>query len=188
VTLDSVIWADSPDRDEAGSPNVVGVVGLLAAIQELQSIGMDWVAEHERQLTCYALKKMCGIPNIQVFGCRQADRAIHRVGVIPFLFSNLPSPKVAAILGYEFGIGVRSGCFCAHPLVAKLVTSSSNPDSFGFLRASFGIYNTEKDVDTLVAALEAIQRGDYKGDYVVHNDGSFKPKGFEWDYEKFISN
>lgn len=121
VTLDRVIWAPAPDRDEAGSPNIPGSVALLAAIIKLESIGMDYIAKHEADLTRYALLKLKTVPGIRIFGDQDPENASNRVGVIPFSLERISPDLVAAIMGHEFGIGVRSGCFCAHPLIGKLL-------------------------------------------------------------------
>src|SRR5574341_1400750 len=107
VTLDDVVWAGPPDRDEAGSPNTVGAVALATAILQLEAIGMETVAQHEATLTEYALKRLPEVPGIIILGDSDPARAAHRLGVIPFGLQGVSHFKVAAVLGYEFGIGVR---------------------------------------------------------------------------------
>jgi cysteine desulfurase/selenocysteine lyase len=179
VTLDDVVWAGPPDRDEAGSPNTVGAIALAAAIAQLESLGMEAVAAHEAELTAYALQRLQAIPAIHIYGDRDPQRAAQRLGVIPLQVSGVSHFKVAAILGNEFGIGVRSGCFCAHPYILHLLGLSPEEAKQvrermldgdkrqmpGLIRASFGLYNTLEEVDALVEALERIIRGDYQGDY-----------------------
>jgi selenocysteine lyase/cysteine desulfurase len=112
VTTDEVHWAGLPDREEAGSPNVIGAVAMAAAAQVLMDTGMSAVESHERLLTSYLLRRLRSVPGIEIFGETDPDRLEDRVGVVSF---NLPTQHhalVAAILGYEAGIGVRSGCFC----------------------------------------------------------------------------
>lgn len=113
VTLDDVVWAKPPARDEAGSPNTVGAVGLAAAIKQLEALGMDNVAQHESYLTAHALNKLREVPGLQIFGDQKPGLAHERLGVIPMQLDGISHFLVAAILGLEFGIGVRSGCFCA---------------------------------------------------------------------------
>ena len=84
VTLDDVIWTVPPERDEAGSPNTIGAVALAAAILQLESVGMDAVADHEAQLTAYALEYLNQIEGISIYGDDNPDRASERLGVIPF--------------------------------------------------------------------------------------------------------
>jgi selenocysteine lyase/cysteine desulfurase len=198
VTLQDVTWAGPPDRDEAGSPNTVGVVALAAAIAQLEAIGMAAVARHEAELTAYALKRLNAIPELVIFGDRDPANAASRVGVIPLLVKGISHFKVASILGYEFGIGVRSGCFCAHPYILHLLGLSSEEaeqvratmlagdksDMPGLIRASFGLYNDRQDVDTLVDALQHIVRGEYQGQYTQDKaSGEYCPAGWEPDFQ-----
>lgn len=202
VTLDDVIWAESPDRDEAGSPNTVGAVALAAAIEQLSAIGMQKVAQHEAELTEYALQRLAKLPQIYVFGDTNPANAANRLGVIPLAVKNMMHFKAAAILGYEFGIGVRSGCFCAHPYILHLLGLSQEQadqvrgrmiagdrsDMPGLIRASFGLYNTLEDVDGLIEALDRIARGEYQG--VYRQDiatGEFQPDGWQPDFERYFS-
>ncbi|MBC7478580.1 MAG: aminotransferase class V-fold PLP-dependent enzyme, partial [Pseudorhodobacter sp.] len=112
VALDSVAWAASPDRDEAGTPNVVGAVALAAAIRALSDIGMDRIAAHEAALRSHALTRLARIQGLRLYGSGDGSR---HLGVIPFTLASQPHGLVAAALSAEYGIGVRSGCFCAHP-------------------------------------------------------------------------
>jgi cysteine desulfurase / selenocysteine lyase len=180
VTLDDVVWAGPPDRDEAGSPNTVGAVALHAAVKQLGAIGMDRVAQHEAELTAYALEQLLKLPGIKIYGSRDPERSAERLGVIPLQVKSVSHFQAASILGYEFGIGVRSGCFCAHPYILHLLGLSPDEaehvrqtmlagdksDMPGLIRASFGLYNTRQDVDALVDALGCITRGQFKGKYV----------------------
>ena len=117
VTLDDVVWADLPDREESGSPNVVGAVALAAAIEALTAIGMDRLARHEADLTAYATARLAAVPGLTLHGPAGADR----VGVIALSVAGRPHALVAAVLADEHGVGVRSGCFCAHPYIAHLL-------------------------------------------------------------------
>jgi selenocysteine lyase/cysteine desulfurase len=199
VTLDDVVWAEPPDREEAGSPNVVGAVALAAAIRQLQEIGMDNVASHEAELTAYALERLPQVPAISLFGDRRPENASGRVGVIPFGLKGISHFKVSAILGCEFGIGVRSGCFCAHPYILHLLglnqeearqvretmLAGDRSDMPGLVRASFGLYNTKQDVDRLVEALLCISNGDYAGEYVQErSSGEYLPQGWAPDLDR----
>jgi selenocysteine lyase/cysteine desulfurase len=180
VGIDSVAWAVTPDRDEAGSPNVVGAVALAAATMALKSIGMDAIARHEADLTAYALTRMAEINGVHIYGDPDPQRAADRLGVIPFNVSNLSHFLVAAILGTEYGIGVRNGCFCAHPYLTHLLGMTKDDallvgDSIamrdlrgmpGMVRISFGMYNTIAEVDSFIEALSEIARGAYEGEYV----------------------
>lgn len=202
VTLDDVVWAEPPDREEAGSPNTIGAVALAAAIGQLEAIGMAQVAQHEAELTAYALSRLAEIPEIQVFGDSDPDHASQRLGVIPLQIKGVMHFKAAAILGYEFGIGVRSGCFCAHPYILHLLgltedqahavraamLSGDRTDMPGMIRASFGLYNKSEEIDQFILALKKIVRGEYHGRYRQDKaSGEFKPEGWNPDFENYFS-
>jgi selenocysteine lyase/cysteine desulfurase len=202
VTLDDVVWAGPPDKEEAGSPNTVGAVALAAAVRTLQEVGMQEVAEHEADLTRYALQRLPAVSGIQLFGDSRPDTAAERLGVIPLSLAGISHFKVSAILGHEFGIGVRSGCFCAHPYILHLLGLSSDEargvrskmlagdrsDMPGLLRASFGLYNTFEDIDRLVEALTRIAGGDYTGKYhQVVSTGEYIPEGWAPDFDRYFS-
>ncbi len=104
VTQHSVEWAAPPERDEAGSPNVVGAVALAAAIKALKLLGMQAIAEHEASLTAYTLERMRAVDGIEIYGDTDPQAASTRLGVIPFNVKELSHFLVAAILGTEFGI------------------------------------------------------------------------------------
>jgi cysteine desulfurase / selenocysteine lyase len=177
VTADEVSWADVPDREEAGSPNVVGAVAFAAALQALAG-SMEEIAAHERALTSYALRRLRCLPAVQVYGETDPERLDDRVGVVPFNVLGVPHGLVAAVLGFEEGIGVRNGCFCAQPYVAELLgidARGPRDDRAGMVRISFGAYNTSEDVDALVEALARICRRDYRGRYERDDDGSYLP-------------
>lgn len=202
VTLDDVIWTAPPERDEAGSPNTIGAVALAAAILQLESVGMDAVVEHEAQLTAYALEKLNQIEGIYIYGDNNPERASERLGVIPFNLREITHFLVSAVLGYEFGIGIRNGCFCAHPYVLHLmditqeksrevrqkIISGDRSDMPGFLRASFGLYNSYTEVDTLFDALQQIQAGEFTGEYLQdRSTGDYSPRGWEPKFEQQFS-
>lgn len=189
VTKSTVDWAALPDREEAGSPNVVGAVALASAVKELSRIGMPRVARHEAELTAYALQKLKTIPGITIYGDTNESTAGNRTGVITFTLQNVPHALVAAILGYEYGIGVRSGCFCAHPYIAALqkvsaqqvnqlrteIKAGSKANIPGLVRISFGIYNTKQEIDVLANALANIQKGEHAAYSKDHATGEYTP-------------
>ncbi|MBW9145708.1 aminotransferase class V-fold PLP-dependent enzyme [Clostridium sp. CM028] len=164
VTHDFIKWDDSPQRHEAGSPNVIGSIALASAIKTLNKIGMDNVECIEKKLTAYAILKMKNIPNLKIY-C-DTSKGVDRVSIIPFNICGIHHALVAKILSYEWGISVRSGCFCAQPYLAKLLNISNeftlnlitNPDLCrpGMVRISFGLYNTYSEIDTLAYALKKI--------------------------------
>ncbi len=202
VTLDSVVWAEPPEREEAGSPNTVGAIALAAALRQLSMVSMEAVAAHEAELTAYALQRLAGIPEVRIYGDRDPGRAAHRLGVIPLQLTTTPHFLASAILGYEFGIGVRSGCFCAHPYILHLLGLSheeaaqvratmlagDRSDMPGLIRASFGLYNTLEEVDIFVDALQRITRGDYQGQYTQDiASGEYTPLGWTPAYNQYFS-
>ena len=123
VTLDDIAWADLPHREEAGTPNLLGAVAFAAAASTLREIGWDSIIDHERMLLRRTLTGLREIPGLRVHG---PDDASSTIGVVPFTIDGVPHGLVAAILGYEHGIGVRAGCFCAHPYVAHLLGLDSD--------------------------------------------------------------
>ena len=135
VTPTEVRWAGLPDREEAGTPNVVGAVAMAAAARVLMAADWDALERHEACLTTYALERLQSLPGITIYGASDPSRCADRVGVIPFNLGDMPHALVAAILGYEGGIGVRSGCFCAQPYVAHLLgRAESEPDRWSRAR------------------------------------------------------
>jgi cysteine desulfurase/selenocysteine lyase len=179
VTANSVDWAEPPDRDEAGSPNVVGAIAFATALLELKRIGMKPIAHHEIELTTYALDRLKEIPDIKLYGIPDSSKSASRLGVISFNLGDLSHFLVSAILSDEWGIAVRNGCFCAHPYVMNLLKISSKEVKNvrsemlghkknhmpGLVRVSFGIYNTKEEVDVLIKALKSIAAGKYAKNY-----------------------
>ncbi len=201
VTLDEVHWAGTPDRDEAGSPNVVGAVAMAEAAITLMSIGMENIAAHEAHLVNYALENLAQIPEIRLFGETDPQKSYERIGVIPFNLDGFSHYLVAAILGYEGGIGVRSGCFCAHPYVVHLLRLPDEEKNLwkkqilegdksklpGMVRASFGCYNNEEDVDRFVEGLKRIAAGDIQGDYFLDRaTGEYMPREYQESFNAYL--
>jgi selenocysteine lyase/cysteine desulfurase len=197
VSLDDVQWAPAPeDRDEAGTPNVVGAVAMAAAVQALQRIGMAAIAAHESALTYHALQRFARVDGLQVYGDADPAHAAERLGVITFNLEGLSHAYVAAVLSSEFGIGVRNGCFCAHPYLMQLLglspaevqdlradlAAGDRRAMPGMVRVSFGCYNTFEEVDRVADALERIARGDVRGDYLQDRaSGEYAARGFAPD-------
>ena len=201
VTVDSITWAEPPDRDEAGSPNVVGAVALAAAIKALQAIGMAAIADHEAELTAYTLERLGEIEGVSIYGDPNPASTASRLGVIPFNIKGLSHFLVAAILGAEFGIGVRNGCFCAHPYLLHLLGLSpeqagevrshmlnhDRSEMPGLVRVSFGMYNTAEEVDVLIDAVGRIARGKYYGRYEQDRaTGEYRAIGWNPDLSHYF--
>jgi len=186
VTMDSVLWAPLPDREEAGTPNVPGCLALGVASKALSHIGMDTVAEHERELTRRALEKLTRMPGIHLYGLKDPTLQQDRLGVIPFTAAGLSHSKLAAVLGHEWGIGVRNGCFCAQPYVRDLLgisdqemhrildtlATGDHANIPGMVRISFGVYNTLEEVDYAIEALRSILTHGPRANYVL--DSQYK--------------
>lgn len=201
VTLDSVVWTAPPERDEAGSPNVVGAVALAAAIRQLEEVGMAEVANHEADLTRYTLEKLASINGISVFGDGDPTNSKQRLGVVPIQLNHVNHFLAAAVLGYEFGIGVRSGCFCAHPYILHLLglnrdeaaevrlrmLEGDKSEMPGLIRLSFGLYNTRQEIDVLVDALQRISIGDYTGKYLQdRSTGEYTPLSWQENFDQYF--
>jgi len=199
VTLEEAFWNHPPHKEEAGSPNVVGAIALAAAISILQSVGMENVASHEHALLEYTLRRLKRIPGVILYG--PVDDVSHKVGVIPFNIDGMHHALVAAIMSTEGGIGVRNGCFCAHPYVKQLLRitpeqdkhyaarmlSGDKSDIPGMVRASLGCYNNEEDVDSFLEMVERIARKDFRGTYVQNStSGAFHAEGFHIPYSRYF--
>lgn len=181
VTLDSVDWDVSPERDEAGSPNVLGALALATAVKSLSAMNMSLLEEREMELSHYLYRKLREIPKLNILGDVAAMKE-QRIGVMTFVIEDIPSMLAASVIGYEWGIGVRAGCFCAHPYLMKLLKVSDSEAQLirneivggdrtrvpTALRVSLGLYNSEAEIDQLAAALHAVIDGSYSGSYQLN--------------------
>ena len=147
VHISGARWNDLPYKFEAGTQNVEGAVGLAAAIDYLNSLGMDRVRSHEEELTAYALDQMADAPGITVYGPKDSSQ---RGGVVSFNLGDIHPHDLASILDEE-GVAIRSGQHCAQPLMEELGVSATT-------RASFYIYNSRDDVDALMSGLSKARR------------------------------
>lgn len=151
VTLEKSLFKEAPLKFEAGTPHIAGAIGLGAACEYLDSLGMENVREHDRQLTEYALSELGKLSNLSIYGPQKAD---DRGGIIAFnLFTKnklIHPHDVAQILDRE-NIYIRSGHHCAMPLHRRLGIPAS-------CRASFYIYNTKEDIDKLIEGIEKVRK------------------------------
>ncbi|WP_347491309.1 aminotransferase class V-fold PLP-dependent enzyme [Desulfoscipio sp. XC116] len=164
ATHRSIYWEEPPAKNEAGSPNVIGVAALTAAVKTMQSIGMERIEAYENALTNYALDKLKNLPHIDIYTHSQIDK--RKVGIIPFNIRGVHHELTAKILSGEDGIAVRNGLFCAHPYVLRLLNLTPNDIKYfvnhpdvpfpGLVRASFGLYNNSLEVDRFITALQKI--------------------------------
>ncbi len=170
VELDDVVWNDPPDREEAGSPNVVGAVALHAAIDLLTEIGWPAIMAHDNHVGRLLRNGLASIPGVRLLG---PDLCVDTLPVVSFTVDGLPHGLVAARLSAEDGIGVRHGCFCAHPYMMRLLglaedevvdfrnemRQGDRTRMPGAVRASAGINTTEADVSRLLSAVARIAAG-----------------------------
>ena len=138
----SATWKELPWKFEAGTPNMAGAIGLAAAIDYLEAIGMDAIEHHEQDLIAYVFPKLQAIEGLKIYGSQDLAK---RSGVISFNLGNLHPHDLATALDYE-GVAVRAGHHCAQPLIQYLEVPAT-------ARASFYLYNTKEDCDKLVEAL-----------------------------------
>ena len=138
----SATWKELPWKFEAGTPNMAGAIGLAAAIDYLEAIGMDAIERHEQDLIAYVFPKLQAIEGLKIYGSQDLAK---RSGVISFNLGDLHPHDLATALDYE-GVAVRAGHHCAQPLIQYLEVPAT-------ARASFYLYNTKKDCDKLVEAL-----------------------------------
>lgn len=166
VSHQFIAWDTPPHKEEAGTPNVMGVVALLAAIKTLSSIGMHVIDNYEQTLIHYAIAGLTSIPDIRLYCC--AGNKEDRLGIIAFDLSGIHHELLANILSHEAGIAVRNGLFCAHPYIEKLLGMTSQKLSYiqknpnvpcpGLVRMSLGLYNNSNEVDILIDLLHQISK------------------------------
>ena len=142
VTLAASKWNSLPYKFEAGTPPIAEVIGLGAAVDYLSTIGMAWIQEHEQALVAYAYDRLSAVEGLRILGPAPAQRS----GLVAFTFNEIHPHDLSAILDHE-GIAIRAGHHCAQPVHDRFNIPAS-------ARASFYLYNTQEDVDHLVAALE----------------------------------
>lgn len=136
-------WKELPWKFEAGTPNIAGAIGLAAAIDYLDKIGMETVHQYEQELIAYAFPKLQAVEGLTIYG---SEDLTQRSGVISFNLAGLHPHDVATALDYE-GVAVRAGHHCTQPLLSYLGVAAT-------VRASFYLYNTKADCDKLVEALQ----------------------------------
>jgi len=147
VTYEGATWKPAPERFEAGTPNVAGAIGLGAACDYLDSLGRDKIAAHDDALIRIAMEKLTALPGIRIIGPR---KGAERSGLVSFAFENVHAHDIVTFAD-EDGVALRGGHHCNQPLMRKLGLTSTT-------RASFYLYNTEEEIDRLVASLRRIQK------------------------------
>jgi cysteine desulfurase/selenocysteine lyase len=141
VSFNGTTYNELPYKFEAGTPNISGVVGLGAAVDYLQSIGMHEIARHEQQLLAYLMKELQKIAGIRLIGT-----APKKASVQSFMLDDIHPHDLGTILDHQ-GIAIRTGHHCAMPVMQHFAVP-------GTARASLGLYNNNDDIDRLVAALQ----------------------------------
>ncbi|NUU99842.1 cysteine desulfurase [Marinitoga sp. 1154] len=144
VSMEETDFAELPEKFQAGTPNVGGAVGLKAAIDYINEIGIDTIKMHSEKLTKYAVEKLKELNFVKLYGPE------NRISIISFNIDNVHPHDVAQILSDKFGVAVRSGHLCAQPLLKQFGTKS-------VCRASFYFYNSEEEVDIFIDGLKYIK-------------------------------
>lgn len=174
VTPLGVEFVASPDRHQGGTPNIGGVIALAESVGFLDRIGMARIREHERELVAAAMAGLRGIEGVTVYGPADPEQ---RLAVITFNVAGVSDLLAAAVLSEERGIACRNGRFCAHVYVDRLLASqgghtAESSATPGAVRASFGVYNTMKDVERLIEGVQMLRERAWKGRYRVLGPGS----------------
>jgi cysteine desulfurase/selenocysteine lyase len=143
VTFDETTFNELPHKFEAGTPDIAGAIGLGAAIEYVNKIGMDKIKEHEHSLLEFATKQIAEVPGLRIIGT-----AKEKTSVLSFVFENIHPHDIGTFLDFE-GVAIRTGHHCTQPLMQRYNIPATS-------RASFGMYNTKEEVDVLVNGLKKI--------------------------------
>lgn len=188
---------DPSEREESGTPNIIGAVALAAVLKELMDFGLDNIKQHDDRLMASLKSALSALPYITVY----ADHTLERTGALAFNIEGLDHGLAAAILNDYFAIALRNECFCAHPYVSSLLkeelwqlnlsrVQESEQEAFinrkrGMVRASISLYNTEADIQRLVTALKELSGNieQYTNNYRANPDGSYFHTAFNLDWE-----
>jgi len=197
--FDYQMLSDYPQKEESGTPNIIGAVALATVLTELQAYGLDRITHHDQTLMDELLTRLTKVEGLTVY----ADNALARVGAVAFNIQNIDHGLLAAILNDYFAIAVRNECFCAHPYVSSMIkeelweidlngVAEADQEALvklkqGMVRASISLYNTSADIETLICALQSITQNidTFRQYYEAQLDGSYRHKHFnlEWRAE-----
>ena len=144
VTMEKTVYNRLPYRFEAGTPDIAGAVGLAAAMDYIDSVGLEAIAAHDRALLEYGARALEGVPGVKLLG-----RARERSGVLSFIMEDVHAHDVGTILDRE-GVAIRAGHHCAQPLLSCFGVAAT-------VRASLAMYNTREDIDALVRGLHKVR-------------------------------
>ncbi len=190
-----------PDKEESGTPNIVGAIALASVLEELDSYGMDKIESHDQSLMSKLIDGLGGIEGVTVYG----DPSLKRTGAVAFNMRDVDHGLLAAILNDYFAIAVRNECFCAHPYVSSMIkhelwqidlSDIAEGDQQavvnrkrGMVRASVSLYNTKDDVENLISALRKIQTGidSYRNLYKPEFDGSYRHRHYSLDWREELN-
>jgi cysteine desulfurase / selenocysteine lyase len=145
VTFEKTVYQDPPARFEAGTPDISGAIGLALALDYVDGVGRDAILEHEQMLTGYGVDRLARAPGVRLVGAGQ-----QRLGILSVDAEGIHPHDLATLLDAQH-VAVRAGHHCAQPLMERLGIGATT-------RASFGIYNDERDIDAFVAAIRAAQK------------------------------
>lgn len=160
---DKVIWSQPPSLHESGSPNFIGSMAMVRALEELKNIGFDNICTHENEIKDYLIGEMKKIENVIMYG--DIENTKDRLGVIPFNIKNKDCYEVAEKFVKERAVSLRAGKFCAHPYVSRLLNLSNmykqyekniSDADFGMIRISIGLYNTMDEAKIFIDELKKI--------------------------------
>ena len=143
VTFEGTTYAKPPARFEAGTPPIIEIIGLGAAVDYVQAIGFDYLSAHEQELYAYLAKQLASIDSLLVYG-----QAPKKLGVVSFTLANVHSHDVGTVLDQD-NVAIRVGHHCAQPLMKVLGVVAT-------ARISLGCYNTEADVDRCIESLKKV--------------------------------
>ena len=140
VTFEETTYNDLPHKFEAGTPNIVGAIGLAAALDYVSGLGIDAIAAHEDDVVEYATRQVAEIPGVRIIGT-----AAEKSGIISFLMDGVHAHDIGTVLDSQ-GIAIRAGHHCTMPLMKRFGIAATS-------RASFALYNTKEEADKLAAAI-----------------------------------
>lgn len=144
VTFEGSTWNEIPFKFEAGTPNIADVVGLGAAIEYLETVGIDRIAQYESDLLAYATEKLSAIDGLKIIG-----RARQKAAVVSFVLENIHPHDIGTIVDRE-GIAIRTGHHCTQPVMQRFGVPAT-------ARASFALYNTHEEIDRLADAIGKVR-------------------------------
>src|SRR5699024_7693121 len=143
VTFEKTTFAPLPNKFEAGTPNIAGVIAFGEAMKWVEAVGFETIVAHEDALLTYAMAQLAEIPEVHVIGT-----AKEKAGVISFVIKGIHPHDIGTLLDHE-GVAVRVGHHCAQPLMRRMKVPAT-------ARMSFGVYSTSEEIDRLVAGLKKI--------------------------------